>query len=156
VYLRAPYNGTYVLAVCENMPGDAYSCSNVPAGDEPGQKNPMDDYTFVPSVSSGPPPAVAARETRASTLIARAATMSVGNFESGGSSHIDFWKIPLSAGDTVKVAAGTPSGGNYLFQLFPWSTKDAGFAVAKAVARGATGGNVPQASFSLKAPATGT
>jgi len=88
--------------------------------------------------------------------IATAGAVKVGRTASGGGNSIDFWKVTLNAGDTVKVVAGTPSGGNYLFQLFPPGTSDARFGVARAVARGATGGNVPRASFSLKAPRTAT
>jgi len=153
VRLRAPYNGTFVLAVCENRPSADYTCQT--PDDGLGQV-PMDAYSFVPRITSGPAAAVAARETRAAATVAKAAPLGVGRFESGGGGHVDFWRVALNRGDTVKFAVATPSGGNYLFQLFPAGTTDKDFGVARAVYRGATGGNVASAGFSLKTPSTGT
>src|SRR5262249_26891094 len=101
--LQAPYTGTFILAVCENVSRD---CRDVDAG---GGTNPMGPYTFTPTlVNGGINPGVGAKETRASPTIAKAPLMPVGNFEAGGGGAIDFWKVPLFAGDKVQIAISTP------------------------------------------------
>jgi hypothetical protein len=45
--LQAPYNGTYILAVCQNVNGD---CRSVDSG---GGYNPMSPYTFTPTLVKG-------------------------------------------------------------------------------------------------------
>ena len=66
--LQAPYNATFVLAVCQNIGGD---CRGTDSG---GGANPMSPYTFTPTlVGGGIKASVGAKETRASETIAKAA-----------------------------------------------------------------------------------
>ena len=83
---QAPYSGTFILAVCENVANN-----NCPTVDSSSGTNPMGHYSFKPTlIGGGVPPAVAARETRASGTIAAARPLTVGDFEAGGGAHIDF------------------------------------------------------------------
>ena len=124
--LQAPYNATFILAVCENVSGD---CRGVDSGS--GQ-NPMQPYTFKDTlVGGGIPPRIGKKETRAATTIAKAPLMPVGNFEAGGGNAIDFWKVHLFAQDKLQFAITTPgvhagrnSDTTYDFELFPPGTTD--------------------------------
>lgn len=152
--LQAPYNGTFILAVCENASPD---CRNVDSG---GGYNPMGPYTFTPTlVSGGVNPKVGAKETRATTTIAKAAVTPVGNFEAGGGNGIDFWKVPLKKGNQVQIVAQMPySGccGSYHFELYKPGTTDTTFPQHAPVSAAATSQGSTQATLFLKAPATGT
>ncbi len=57
IVLQAPYNGTFLLAVCEDTGG------NCPGSYPNGGINPMDPYTFTPTFITRA--TVAARETKA-------------------------------------------------------------------------------------------
>lgn len=48
VTLQAPYTGDFVLAACENV--NSNNCTNVAFG---GGNNPMDAYTFTPTLING-------------------------------------------------------------------------------------------------------
>jgi hypothetical protein len=152
--LQAPYNGTFVLAVCESPSGD---CRNVDSG---GGDNPMGPYTFTPTlVNGGVNPKVGAKETRATATIAKAAVTTVGNFEAGGGNGIDFWKVPLKKGNQVQVVAQMPfSGccGSYHFELYKPGTTDTTFPQHAPVSAAVTSSGSTQATLVLKAPATGT
>ena len=98
VSLQAPYNGTFVVAVCENVADG--NCANVAAG---SGTNPMDAYSFAATWLNHVTPTQQANETMTSTTIAGARNMPLGNYESGGGGPIDFWKVTLNRGDTVTV-----------------------------------------------------
>jgi hypothetical protein len=61
--LQAPYNGTFILAVCQGPGVDNFTCASVYTG---GAVNPMADYSFSTSFAKSVPPKVAAAETQAS------------------------------------------------------------------------------------------
>jgi Bacterial Ig-like domain (group 3) len=158
--LQAPYNGKFVLAVCENTNGD---CRAVDSG---SGLNPMQDYTFTPTlVSGGIPARVAAKETKGNPTIAGARTMGIGNFESGGGNPIDFWRVSLNKGDKVQFRTKEPpgipdgSGGsyqtNFSFELFRPGTTDTTFPQRPPVAAAGTDGNASDVLV-LTAPATGS
>jgi Bacterial Ig-like domain (group 3) len=154
--LQAPYNGTFILAVCENTNGD---CRSV---DSSGGLNPMQSYSFTPTlVGGGIPARVAAKETRAATTIAHAPRIGVGNFEAGGGNLIDFWKVTLSGGDVVQLTTKTPSGTPqnvttaYNFELFPPGTTDTSFPTVPPVSSANTFGNTTD-TLNLQAPYNGT
>ncbi len=123
VTLQAPYNATFVLAVCQNVGGDC-------RGTDSGQgTNPMSAYTFKPTlVGGGVKATVGAKETRASDTLAKAPLTSIGNFESGGGQSIDFWKVKLLGGDQVQLALSLPynvcCSSSYDFNLYPPGTTD--------------------------------
>src|ERR1700722_6161972 len=126
IVLQAPYNGTFILAVCQNISGD---CRDVDNG---GGAQTMAAYTFTPSlVGGGIKASVGAKETKASPTIAKAPAMPIGNFESGGGEPIDFWKVTLIGGDQLQLQANLPYNpcceGNYDFNLYPPGTNDTNF-----------------------------
>ena len=122
--LQAPYNGTFILAVCEGA-GD---CRDVDSG---GGINPMGAYSFTGTlVSGGVNAKVGAKETRASTTIAKAVVTRVGHFEASGGNGIDFWKVPLLGGDQVQLSIQTPYStccAGYRFELYQPGTTDTNF-----------------------------
>jgi Bacterial Ig-like domain (group 3) len=154
IVLQAPYNGTFVLAVCQNIGGD---CRGVDSG---GGAHPMSPYTFTPTlVGGGIKASVGAKETRASTTIAKAPLTALGNFESGGGSAIDFWKVKLRAGDKLQLALSMPANlcceGNYDFDLFPGRTTDTNFSQVNPVAN-VVSSNTTKDTIVLQVPSTGT
>jgi hypothetical protein len=149
--LQAPYNGTFVLAVCEFGSYSPGSCVRV---DSAGADNPMDPYAFTTSYVRNVSTSTAKREVPASPTIA-AARKGLGGFEAGGGRDIDFWKLPLTGGDKLQFSVTAPTGGNYQFQLFKPGTTDTNFPDAVAVATEDTnfGGTTV---IDLKAPHSGT
>jgi hypothetical protein len=154
VELQAPYDGTFVLAVCEGFSG---SCGNVDNG---YGDNPMDAYTFTPTlVGGGIAAGVGAKETQASPTIAGAAVTPVGNFESGGGNAIDFWKVQLLGGDKVQFSVQSPYVNcctGYAFDLYPPGTTDTSFPAATPVMTTGTAEGNNQSIVVLQAPYTGT
>jgi Bacterial Ig-like domain (group 3) len=154
ITLQAPYNGTFILAVCENVNGN---CTGVDSG---SGTNPMGPYTFTDTlIKGGIKPAVAARETRAATRIAKAPLMPVGNFEAGGGDPIDFWKVHLSGGDKVQLSVQTPwvtFEGTNEFELFKPGTTDTSFPQNPPVSSASTPGGTTTSTVTLQAPSTGT
>jgi hypothetical protein len=150
--LQAPYNGTFILAVCQNVSYD--NCAKVP--DQSGT-NPMNPYTFGTVLFPlSPSPTVAAQETRASATIAGAPTISTGVFEAGGGGPIDFWKLPLARGENVQFTVGYPSGNTYAVSLYAPGTTDATFSTASAVSGAITNSSVTLSTLTLQAPYNGT
>jgi hypothetical protein len=155
IVLQAPYNGTFLLAVCQNVSGDCRSVIS-------GGNNPMGPYTFTPTlINGGVNPTVGAKETRAATTIATAAVTPVGNFEAGGGNAIDFWEVRLNGGSTVQLSIQTPYPGSgpyasYHFELYKPGTTDTTFPQNPPVVAAATPGGSTQAILFLKAPTTGT
>jgi Bacterial Ig-like domain (group 3) len=150
IELQAPYNGTFVLAVCEGL-----TVGLCPAVDSGEGNDPMDAYTFTTSLAASVPAAVAAKEQRAGATIGGAPTMGLGHFEAGGGNPIDFWKIKLNAGDKVQFSINTSVAYYFNFQLFPPGTNDANFPSADSVASGTTNDST-KAVIDLKAPHSGT
>jgi hypothetical protein len=151
--LQAAYNGTFILAACENvLHGDCHyagSTGNVPMG----------AYTFTPTlVNGGVPAAVAAKETKAGATIAKAGKMGAGNFEAGGANTIDFWKMNLRGGDRVRFAVTYPVGNAYTFALYAPGTSDANFRAVGSFSSAATNasGGVSKSVLDLQAPYNGT
>jgi hypothetical protein len=151
--LQAPYNGTFILAVCENVSGN--NCVNVDSG---SGTNPMDPYTFKTSFASSVSNTVAASETKASPAISGSARMGTGNFESGGANAIDFWKVTLNGGDVVQFSSTTPAYTTYTFSLYRGSTTDTSFPQAAALSTATTNyfGVTAKSVFDLQAPFNGT
>jgi hypothetical protein len=154
IVLQAPYNATFVLAVCQNINGD---CRGVDSG---GGANPMSPYTFTPTlVGGGIKASVGAKETRASATIAKAPVTSIGNFESGGGQPIDFWKVKLLGGDKVQLALSMPynlcCSSSYDFNLYPPGTTDTKFPQVAPVANVFVD-NSTKATVVLRAPRSGT
>jgi hypothetical protein len=149
--LQAPYNGTFILAVCESVPGPG--CRGVESG---YGNNPMSTYSFTTVlVNGGIPAATAARETKAAQTIAAAPKLPLGHFEAGGGGLADFWKLPLNAGDTVQFkVTPQPTEGGYTFALYPQGTNDTNFLNATSVASGDAA--YTPSTFQLKAPKAGT
>ncbi len=154
--LQAPYNGTFILAVCESANDN--DCGNVDAG---LAKNPMDPYTFTTTLnSSGVSASTAEKETKAASTIAKAPKMGVGHFESGGANAIDFWKVSLRGGDVVQFVTKTPGFWSYAFALYAPGTKDGSFQNARSLSAQTTGfedlGLTVTTVFDLQAPYNGT
>jgi hypothetical protein len=151
--LEAPYNGTFILAVCEDE--GTYSCIDGGGG---GGLYPMNPYTFTPTVLKGVSAATAAKETKASPTIAGARALGLGNFEAGGAGPIDFWKIPLHGGDRIQLSIApfvNAAHNDYIVQLFPPGTTDKNFKSATAVSSGGSDGKTKMV-IDLLAPRTGT
>src|SRR6185437_2371520 len=123
--LQAPYNGTFILAVCQGPNVSNFNCSEVDTG---GADNPMDAYSFKTSlVNGGVSEKVAAAETKAAPSIAKAPIMSIGHFEAGGANPADFWKVTLRGGDVVQIASTTANNSTYVFALYPPGTNGTNF-----------------------------
>jgi len=151
--LQAPYNGTFLLAVCQGPNVSNFNCSEVDTG---GAFNPMSPYTFTTSfVKGGISAKVASRETKASPRIAKAPKLPIGNFEAGGANPADFWKVTLNAGDVVQFSSATPASSTYVFALYKQGTNDTNFPAAKPVSS-ATTSFTGKSVFRLKAPRTST
>ena len=149
--LQAPYNGTFILAVCENVSSN--NCVNV---DQGSGTNPMNPYTFTPVlIGGGVSSKVAAKETKASPTIAKAPTMGLGNFEAGGGNAIDFWKVHLNGGDKIQISTTYPEFNNYVFALFRPGTTDTSFPRATAVSSGVVNDNTTKSVILLQAPSSG-
>ncbi len=149
--LQAPYNGTFILAVCQNVSSN--NCVNV---DQGSGTNPMNPYTFTPVlIGGGVSSKVAAKETKASPTIAKAPTMGLGNFEAGGGNAIDFWKVHLNGGDKIQISTTYPEFNNYVFALFRPGTTDTSFPRATAVSSGVVNDNTTKSVILLQAPSSG-
>jgi Bacterial Ig-like domain (group 3) len=149
--LQAPYNGTFILAVCQNVTNN--NCVFV---DQGAGTNPMNPYTFTPTlISGGVSSKVAAKETKASPTIAKAPAMGLGNFEAGGGGPIDFWKVHLNGGDKVQISAGYPQGNNYVFALYRPGTTDTSFPRAAAVSSAVVNESTSKSVLLLQAPSSG-
>jgi hypothetical protein len=147
--LQAPYNGTFILAVCENT---NYNC---PSTDSGGGTNPMDPYTFTTSLATSVSAKVAGTEAKAAATIAGAPSLGLGRFEAGGAGPIDFWKVHLNGGDVVQFEAATSTTGEFSFQLFGPKTNDGNFPTASSLTGYDTDGN-QKTVFTLQAPYSGT
>jgi hypothetical protein len=145
--LQAPYTGTFVLAVCENIG----SCPSVESG---GGTNPMNRYTFHTTFYQAVSAKVAKAETKANAVIARSRTMGVGHFESGGANGVDFWKMRLNGGAVVQFRVPSEGGNTYTFSLFAPGTTDTSFPDATAAASAGTNEYAPTV-LKLQAPSTG-
>jgi hypothetical protein len=151
--LQAPYNGTFILAVCQGPNVVGFNC---PGYVSDGQAdNPMSPYTFSTSFSKEISAGVAAKETRSSPTIAHAPKTGIGNFEAGGATPIDYWRVSLNGGDVVQFSATTPYGSTYAFGLFKGSTTDTSFPAATAVSSATTNYN-GHSVFTLNVPRTGS
>jgi hypothetical protein len=151
VNLQAPYTGTYVVAVCENVADG--NCANVEAG---SGTDPMAAYTFAATWLNHVTAAHAARETKVSTTIKGAKVMPLGNYESGGGGPIDFWKVSLQRGDQVQFNLNYNQS-EYEFALYSPKVTDANFGNATAVTSvGTMYYGIAESSVSLTAPSTGT
>ncbi len=148
--LQAPYNGTFILAVCQNVSNN--NCSNEP---NQGGTNPMNPYTFKTLVTGGPSAGTAARETRAAQTIARAPAVSTGLFEAGGGAPIDFWRMPLNGGDQVQFTADYPNS-TYTFDLYAPGTTDGRLPITSPLDTFTTFSGVTQQTFTFQVPKTGT
>lgn len=149
--LQAPYNGTFILAVCQGPNVDNFSCTAVDNG---GAINPMSPYTFTTSFAARVSAKVAANETKASPTIAHAPLIGTGRFEAGGGGPIDFWKLSLNRGDVLQFNAATPNGSTYVFALYKGKTTDTSFATAQPVSSFVSNFS-GKTVLDLKAPATG-
>jgi hypothetical protein len=151
--LQAPYNGTFILAVCENVSNN--NCVNVDSG---SGTNPMNPYTFSTSFSSAVPNTVAAKEMKASPAIDRAPAMGIGNFEAGGATPADFWKVHLNGGEVVQFSTTTPAYTTYVFSLYAPGTTDANFPQAASFSAATTNyyGVTAKSVVDLQAPYNGT
>ncbi len=155
--LQAPYSATFVLAVCEN-PSTA-DCRNVDSG---GGVNPMQSYTFTPTlVGGGIAPSVGATEVRAGNTIASATSLTVGDFEAGGGGPVDFWLVTLVGGDEVQLNTnqrGVVNNGDTVFdyELFPPGTTDTSFSRTSPIASTATSQGTTKDILDLEAPSSGT
>ena len=149
--LQAPYNGTFILAVCEGTDDD---CPSMVGVSDMGL-NPMSPYAFTTSLATGVSAAVAAKEVRASSTIAGARKLALGHFEAGGAGPIDFWKVHLNGGDMLRFEATTSTTGEFAFQLFPPGTNDANFPKATWVSNDDTRGE-EKTALTLRAPYKGT
>ena len=148
--LRAPYTGTFILAVCQGTNG------NCPSVENGNGVNPMNPYTFTTTFYHGVPSKLAAAETKAGATIAKAPKMGLGHFESGGANGVDFWKLRLSGGDDVQFTVpATPYPYAYYFALFAPGTTDTSFPTATALVGANTNGNAATV-LDLRAPYTGT
>jgi uncharacterized membrane protein len=151
--LQAPYNGTFILAVCEGPNVVGFNCSKVDTG---GASNPMDPYKFGTSlVKGGISAKIAAKETKASPTIGKAPTMPIGNFEAGGANPVDYWKVKLNGGDIVQIVATTPDESTYVFGLYPPGTNGTNFPATTSFSSVTTNFN-GQSVFDLQAPYNGT
>ncbi len=151
--VQAPYNGTFILAVCENVSGN--NCVNVDSG---SGTNPMGPYTFTTSFASSVSNTVAAHETKASPTISGAARIGTGNFEAGGANAIDFWKVSLNGGDVVQFSTTTPAYTTYVFSLYKGNTTDTSFPQAVALSSATTNyyGVTAKSVVDVQAPYNGT
>jgi hypothetical protein len=146
IALQAPYNGVYILAVCQS-PNDS-DCRSADTG---AVTDPMTPYTFSTAlVNGGVPAATAAAETQASPTIASAKLLSLGQLEAGGGGKIDFWQVQLAAGD--KVLLNNESACGTHFELYAPGTTDASFT-AKAPLVGGSSCNDVQ--LEMRIPASG-
>jgi hypothetical protein len=147
VTLQAPYNGTFILAVCENV-GD---CRQTAEGHG---SNPMNPYTFTAILPVPIGQSVEATETQAGGSIASASPLAVGAFEAGGGGPADYWLVPLEGGEQVKIDVGEQQNQGYNFQLYAPGTSDATFTQLPAVASASTNGALSDA-IALQAPFSG-
>ncbi len=149
ITLQAPYTGTFVLAVCENTGG--YDCSYTDSG---YGTNPMNPYTFTPTVIGNACGSSPTGEVQARATIAAASQLGLGNCQAGGGGPIDFWLVQLTGGDQVQFSVQEP-GDYYYFELYAPGTTDAGFGSATPVATAYTD-SASSDDISLQAPYTGT
>ncbi len=158
ITLQAPYTGTFILAVCEDSQGNAPDCRTAvpPAGQStPGDiANPMNPYTFATTLIASP---CSASEQRATSTIAGAPSLSVGNCEAGGGENVDYWKVQLNGGDQVQIDTTNtaPSYWGDRFELYAPGTSDGSFRASPPVSSGRVGNGGPS-TITLQAPYTGT
>jgi hypothetical protein len=148
--LQAPYNGTFILAVCQNVSSN--NCVNVDSG---SGTNPMTPYVFTPTLVSGPTARQAAAETKASPTIKNAPAMSLNNYEAGGGNAIDFWRVHLNGGQKVQITTTYPEYNTYVFSLYKPGTTDTSFPQASAVSSAAANYYSTQSVLDLQAPSAG-
>jgi len=148
--LQAPYNGTFILAVCQNVSSN--NCVNVDSG---SGTNPMTPYVFTPTLVSGPTAKQAAAETKASPTIKNAPTMPLNNYEAGGGNAIDFWRVHLNGGQKVQITTTYPEYNNYEFALYKPGTTDTSFPQASAVSSATANYYSTQSVLDLQAPSAG-
>jgi hypothetical protein len=146
--LQAPYTGNFVFAVCENTS----PCTFVDNGDG---TNPMNPYTFTPTLAGGPTKSQGAGEVEASPTIAKAPALPLSQFEAGGGNAADFWRVKLVGGDRVKFAVTYPTTNSYELELYAPGTTDASFPNAQPVDTAQTNSEVGTADLTLQAPYTG-
>jgi Bacterial Ig-like domain (group 3) len=103
-----------------------------------------------------PRPALHVRpaQTSPSPTISGAQLLTIGDAQSGGGEHVDFWLIKLTGGDEVQFSVTEP-GQTFDFDLYPPATTDADFADTTPVTLGATNGSSPD-DITVQAPYTGT
>jgi hypothetical protein len=138
ITLQAPYTGTFVLAVCE----DVTTCNFA-------YKSVMGQYQLEASVASSPVAAPAAGAT-----ISAAPQMQSGDFEAGGANLVDFWRLNLDKGYKFQFTVNSSTVNSYTFDLYPPTTNDANFSKAAAVTAGYTN-HKAQSTVTLEAPYTG-
>ncbi len=150
--LQAPYSGTFVLAVCENVRNG--NCSNTTAANGSSGVNPMNPYTFTPTlVGGGITGTKASGEVKAGSAISNAPALTIGHFEAGGGNLVDFWKIKLVRGDHLRLNVGDPTNNDYTFSLYGSGTRDSNFGQASALSTGTIASN---GFLTLQATRTGT
>jgi len=93
-------------------------------------------------------------QTSPSPTISGAQLLTIGDEQSGGGEHVDFWLIKLTGGDQVSLDVTEP-GQTYAFNLFPPGTTDADFADTTPAVIAATNGSSPD-FITLQAPYSGT
>ena len=145
VTLQAPYTGTFILAICENVtPCSAANPSGV-----------MTQYLIEASVANGGiSPVTEVDETKAGATISAAFSMPPGHFTSGGANAVDFWEMPLSGGEQVTFTVTASTVNSYTFALYAQGMNDANFPKATAFTSGATN-HQAKAAFILQAPYNG-
>jgi hypothetical protein len=145
ITLQAPYTGTFILAVCQNV--------NVCTKANPNGV--MTQYLLTASVvGAGISPVTADEETRAGATISAAPELPPGYFEAGGANTVDFWKLNLYKGYKFQFTVNGSTANVYYFDLYSATTDDANFSQAAVLASGNTNYRA-QSTFSLLAPTTG-
>jgi hypothetical protein len=146
ITLQAPYTGTFILAVCENVT----PCSVA------NPKGVMSQYLLAENVANGGiSPVTAADETKGAATISGALAMPVGYFEAGGANAVDFWKVPLSGGEQVNFTINGSATNSFIFDLYAQGTNVASFPRATAFTSGWTDYQV-KSTITMQAPYTGT
>jgi hypothetical protein len=144
ITLQAPYNGTFILAVCENVS----PCS---VASKTGVMNP---YTFTTSIANAIPLTTAEFETKAGATISAAPELPSGYFEAGGANVVDFWKVNLYKGYKFVFMVNSSTVNSYTFGLYAPGTTAATLPGARAVASGFTNYQA-NSTISLEVPSTG-
>ncbi len=149
--VQAPYTGNFLFVVCENSSN--YNCGNVDSG---SGNNPMQPYTFTPTlIAGGITGKKATDEVKASPRIAKAPALKLGNFEAGGGNAADFWRLSLVGGDKVQIAVASPEFNYFNFALYASGTNDTNFPQATAVSEATTNYNSGTNILTVQAPRSG-